>query len=196
VIDRDHDEHSTSGSTMDLSHPRARRRIRALGPAAAGDTGLAVPPSPPRTATAGAPAAEPPAAEPHGTGVTGTVLAAGSSPDPVRLATHGPTDVVVRELTLQPGGSTGWHYHPGQVVAVVKSGTLTRILPDGSVETDPAGSVVIEDAGRHHTHLGRNLGTDPVVLLITYLLPLGDPLSVDTGPPTPADEDPPRLLSS
>jgi len=92
--------------------------------------------------------------------------------------------VIVREVTIAPGGSTGWHYHPGAVVAVVKSGTLTRTLHDCSTEVTSAGTAIVEPAGRAHSHNGRNLGTEPVVLVATYLLPAGQPLSQEIPEPT------------
>ncbi|WP_455361084.1 cupin domain-containing protein [Streptomyces sp. SYSU K21746] len=118
-----------------------------------------------------------------GTGVSGTVLAKGISEGALKVRTKGPTDVVAREITVQPGGSTGWHYHPGQLIAVVKSGTLTRTLDDCSVEATPAGSSFIGPSGHRHVHIGRNLGTEPVVLYVTYMLPEGSPLSVDAEAP-------------
>lgn len=92
---------------------------------------------------------------------------------------RGRTDVTFREITVEPGGSTGWHTHRGQLIAVVKSGTLTRTLDDCSVEVTPAGTSFIEPSGADHRHIGRNLGTEPVVLWVTYLLPEGSELSDD-----------------
>ncbi|MFI1399804.1 cupin domain-containing protein [Streptomyces sp. NPDC020681] len=118
-----------------------------------------------------------------GSGVTGTVLAQGLSEETLKLKAKGPTDVTFREITIAPGGYTGWHYHPGQLLAVVKSGTLTRTLQDCSVEVTPAGTAFIEPSGARHRHIGRNLGSVPVVLYVTYLLPKGSPLSVDADAP-------------
>ncbi|MFF3287632.1 cupin domain-containing protein [Streptomyces sp. NPDC003023] len=122
-----------------------------------------------------------------GSGVTGTVLAQGTSAGSLKVSTKGRTDVVVRTLTIAPGGSTGWHHHPGQVLAVVKSGTLTRTLDDCSLEVTEPGGVILEPAGALHRHIGRNLGTEPVVLYVTYFMPAGSPLSVDED--APACED-------
>lgn len=116
-----------------------------------------------------------------GSGVSGTVLAQGVSEE--KLKAKGRTDVVVRTITVAPGGSTGWHHHPGQLLAVVKSGTLTRTLDDCSVEVTPAGTAFIEPSGTRHRHIGHNLGSEPVVLYVTYLLPAGSPLSVDENAP-------------
>ena len=34
-------------------------------------------------------------------------------------------DYITREITIAPGGSTGWHYHDGRVSGVIRDGTLT-----------------------------------------------------------------------
>lgn len=115
-----------------------------------------------------------------GSGVSGTVVAKGTSGSKLKIKPpNGPTDVTFREITVQPGGSTGWHTHRGQLIVVVKAGTLTRTLDDCSVEVTPAGTSFIEPAGASHQHIGRNLGTEPVVLWVTYLLPEGSELSYD-----------------
>ncbi|WP_329036319.1 cupin domain-containing protein [Streptomyces sp. NBC_00178] len=115
-----------------------------------------------------------------GSGVSATVVAVGTSEGKLKVKTpKGRTDVTFREITVAPGGSTGWHTHSGQLIAVVKSGTLTRTLDDCSVEVTPAGTSFIEPSGTRHRHIGRNLGTEPVVLWVTYLLPAGSALSDD-----------------
>ncbi|MEU3689061.1 cupin domain-containing protein [Streptomyces narbonensis] len=123
-----------------------------------------------------------------GSGVSGTVLAKGVSDGKLKIKPpKGDTEVVVRTITIAPGGSTGWHHHPGQLVAVVQAGTLSRTLDDCSVEVTPAGGAFVEPSGGKHVHIGRNLGTEPVVLYVTYLLPKGAPLSVDEPAPACAE---------
>ncbi|MFE7411206.1 cupin domain-containing protein [Streptomyces laurentii] len=119
-----------------------------------------------------------------GSGVGATELAQGTSHGtlPVKPP-KGDTDVVFRTITVAPGGTTGWHHHDGQLIAVVQSGTLTRTLADCSVEVSRAGDSFIEPAGANKVHTGRNLGTEPVVLYVTYLLPKGAPMSVDEPAP-------------
>ncbi|MEU9063438.1 cupin domain-containing protein [Streptomyces sp. NPDC048430] len=115
-----------------------------------------------------------------GSGVSGTVVAEGTSEGKLQVETpEERTDVTFREITVAPGGSTGWHTHRGQLIAVVKSGTLTRTLHDCSAEVTPAGTSFIEPSGAGHRHIGRNLGTEPAVLWVTYLLPEGSELSDD-----------------
>ena len=116
-------------------------------------------------------------------GVSATTLTTGTTAESIELSHSGPTDVVVREITISPGGSTGWHYHEGTLLAVVQSGTLTRQLGDCSEETTPAGQTFVEPSGDDHVHIGRNLGTEPIVLYVTYILPANAPLSVDADDP-------------
>src|SRR3977135_901906 len=84
-------------------------------------------------------------------------------------------DYITREITIQPGGSTGWHYHDGRVFGVVREGTLTRSMADCSVVVSPEGSAVTEDSGSNHVHIGRNLGPEPLKLWVDYIEPAGPP---------------------
>jgi quercetin dioxygenase-like cupin family protein len=111
-------------------------------------------------------------------------LARGTSRGTLRIKPpKGRTDVIFRTVTLAPGDSTGWHHHPGQIIAVVQSGTLTRILHDCSVETVSAGEAFVEPAGRKNRHIGFNVGSEPVVLYMTCLLPQDAPLSIEAEAP-------------
>ncbi|WP_131737539.1 cupin domain-containing protein [Actinomadura roseirufa] len=108
-------------------------------------------------------------------GVTGTILA--------KRTVNG-TDYIVRELTIAPGGTTGWHFHDGAVRAVVRQGTLTHNLADCSLDgIYREGDVIREPAGADHVHVGRNLGTTPVVLDALYVIPHGSPLAEDAPNP-------------
>lgn len=108
-------------------------------------------------------------------GVTGVILA---------QTTAGGKDYIVREITIAPGGETGWHYHQGTLYALVKQGTLTHPEADcGTPDVYPAGSAFIEPSGADHVHIGRNLGTTPIVLEVLYVNPAGAPLSNDAPDP-------------
>jgi quercetin dioxygenase-like cupin family protein len=45
--------------------------------------------------------------------------------DGVRLTTKQDTDVRVQQVQIAPGGRRGWHHHPGVVIVVVSSGSVT-----------------------------------------------------------------------
>jgi quercetin dioxygenase-like cupin family protein len=115
--------------------------------------------------------------------VRATTLAAGTASGGIADTAPDPTEVTVRTITLAPGGSTGWHSHPGELLAGVQAGALTRQLADCSAVTTPAGQAFVEPAGVQHAHVGRNLGTEPVVLYATYVLPAGSPLAVEAPDP-------------
>jgi quercetin dioxygenase-like cupin family protein len=112
-----------------------------------------------------------------GSGVSTTFLARGTSDGDVKIRAKGPTEIVFAEITIEPGASTGWHTHPGPLVVAVRSGTLTRYLADCRAETSTAGDSFIEHAGRRAVHMGVNRGREPVVLLVSYVVPFGGPLS-------------------
>lgn len=92
---------------------------------------------------------------------------------------------VVRDTTIEPGGSLGWHWHRGHVIAVVKEGTLWHFGSDCTVDAVyQAGDSFIEPSGPEHVHDGRNFGSAPVVLEVLYVIPEGTPL-VDMHAPPP-----------
>ncbi len=94
-------------------------------------------------------------------------------------------DYVTRELTIAPGGTTGWHYHPGQIFGLIKQGTLTHYDGDGcSVDgVYNAGDAISEGSGPGYVHEGRNEGPVPVVMWVLYIKPAGSPLAVDMPNP-------------
>ena len=109
-----------------------------------------------------------------GSGVMGTILA---------QSTVGGKDYILREITIAPGGKTGWHFHDGTLYAFVAQGTLTH--PDASCDPTvyQTGAAFIEPSGADHVHIGLNLGKKPVVLEVLYVLPHGAPLSEDAPNP-------------
>ncbi|MFF7638582.1 cupin domain-containing protein [Kitasatospora sp. NPDC008050] len=88
---------------------------------------------------------------------------------------------VIRTITIPPGENTGWHYHPALVQAVVLSGTLTRVLQDGTVEITRPGEPLVELP--QQVHIGYNHGNEPIVILANYQVAQGCPLAVPAPPP-------------
>jgi quercetin dioxygenase-like cupin family protein len=91
--------------------------------------------------------------------------------DKIELEVDQDTAVRAFKLTYTPGSSSGWHRHPGIVVAVVESGTVTRQLEDDcAVKTFAKGDVFTEVVG----HLVANpSATEDAVLRITQFVPAG-----------------------
>lgn len=93
-------------------------------------------------------------------------------------------DFIVRDITIGPGSSTGWHWHDGTLIGAIKQGTLTHYSANCSVDGiyNP-GDAVTEPAGPEHVHVGRALGTTPVILEVIYINPAGKPLAEDAANP-------------
>lgn len=92
------------------------------------------------------------------------------------------TEYMVNRITIDPGGSTGWHTHRGAVYGIVTAGVLTHF--DGTCHQDgiyDAGEPITDPTGPDRVHIGRNLGTVPAVLSVTYVDPVGTPPS-DSAP--------------
>lgn len=102
----------------------------------------------------------------------------------VELTTKAPIDVADQTITLQPGGHTGWHSHPGPALVVVKTGTFTLYEGDDvhcAPQVFTAGQAFV-DRGGGNVHIGRNESDGIVELSVTYLLPVGAGPRVDVTP--------------
>lgn len=114
-------------------------------------------------------------ATPPGPGVVGKIIS---------RTTVGDKDYILRRITIPAGQSTGWHFHDGTLYAFVEKGTLSHF--DSTCESSgvhPAGDALTESPGAQNVHIGRNLGTVPLVLDVLYVLPHGAPLSEDAPNP-------------
>jgi hypothetical protein len=93
-------------------------------------------------------------------------------PDQIKLQTASDVRVLTQTLTIQAGGSTGWHSHPGPVLVTVVSGTFRFQESDCSFIDYGTGQTVL-DSGGGHVHIGRNAGSGVLTLSVTYLIPPG-----------------------
>jgi hypothetical protein len=94
----------------------------------------------------------------------------------IKLKTKGALDFVTQQITIAPGGTTGWHSHPGPVLVTVKTGELTLVYADDPTcqgRVYGAGQSFV-DRGDETVHTALNRGATNVELWATYLVP-GDP---------------------
>ena len=92
------------------------------------------------------------------------------------MKTKGALDFVTQQIRIGPGGTTGWHSHPGPVLVTVKAGELTLVYADDPTcqgRKYSAGQSFV-DRGDETVHTALNLGATEVELWATYLVP-GDP---------------------
>jgi quercetin dioxygenase-like cupin family protein len=96
-----------------------------------------------------------------------------------------PADAVTVVVTFLPGGTTGWHSHPGPVVNLVTAGTLTYYRGDDPACTPhqyAAGQGFWDEGG--DVHIVRNEGTTPATLVVTFLnVPAGTAPRIDEPAP-------------
>lgn len=84
-------------------------------------------------------------------------------------------DMVVRRHEYDPGGSTGWHTHPGPVFITVLTGQVTFYEADDPTCT---GQIVSEGEGyvdTGHGHIGRNETGSPATDVTVIIAPVGQP---------------------
>jgi len=129
-----------------------------------------------------------------GSGVTTTTFAVGhfdeiqaktvSSSWQARISTKGESDLYVLENRIAPGGTFGWHSHPGPSLVIVKTGALTIYRGDDPTCTPQvvqAGSGFVDNGG--DVHLVRNEGSVETVVYVTSLIPRGAMRRIDEPSP-------------
>ena len=96
-------------------------------------------------------------------------------------------ETVVQQVVIAPGGSTGWHSHPGPAVVLIKSGQMSFYDsedPNCVVRTYFAGQAFI-DSGQGHVHIARNESeSQNLELWVTYFdVPAGGAFRIDAPNP-------------
>jgi quercetin dioxygenase-like cupin family protein len=99
--------------------------------------------------------------------------------------TKGLSDVYVQTNVWAPGGSTGWHTHPGHSLIIVTAGTVTAYEGNDpeckpSVYSQGMGFV---DPGGDHVHLIRNEGSVEARTIAVQVIPSGAQRRIDAADP-------------
>jgi quercetin dioxygenase-like cupin family protein len=104
-----------------------------------------------------------------GSGVTAVVIGSGRIPHPVGIRQAAGQSTVIAEFTVEPGGTTGWHSHPGKTVVVVAEGEFTLYRDkDGECRTRTYGPGDGFVEKRTSVHMGVNEGSTPDVLGVAF----------------------------
>lgn len=109
--------------------------------------------------------------------------------DRIKFRTKKPTDVLVQRIVTDPGGTSGWHHHPGMVTVAVESGELT-VWDSYCKKTTygpglPNGSVFVESGDEP----GQVTSTTGATSYATFVAPSADPSIFRI------EDDPPRCAS-
>lgn len=101
------------------------------------------------------------------------------------LRTHGTSDLYVQDNTWDPGGSTGWHTHPGASLIIVTQGTVTAYEGDDRECTPHVYRVgdTFVDSGGGHVHLIRNETATAAKTIAVQLVPHGPMRRIDAPAP-------------
>jgi quercetin dioxygenase-like cupin family protein len=102
----------------------------------------------------------------------------------LELKIKGRSDVSVVENRVAPGGTFGWHSHPGPSLIIVKSGTMTFYRandPTCSPDVYTAGQALIDPG--NSIHVGVNEGTVDAVVVVTRFVPDGAATRIDQPAP-------------
>jgi quercetin dioxygenase-like cupin family protein len=108
-----------------------------------------------------------------------------TAPWKVNLDTKGSSDLNIVKNTVVPGGTFGWHTHPGPCFVMVLSGAATKYEGDDPTctpEVIPAGGTFVDNPGPLG-HLVRNEGAIDLVVVITRLVPQGALIRIDVPNP-------------
>jgi quercetin dioxygenase-like cupin family protein len=100
------------------------------------------------------------------------------------VKTRQASDLYILENKVAPGGTFGWHSHPGPSLIIVKSGTATYYLADDRKcrpHVVEAGQGFVDDG--NSTHLVRNEGTVDLVTVVASFVPAGFGRRIDESIP-------------
>jgi hypothetical protein len=110
-------------------------------------------------------------------------------------------DIVTSRITIAPGGSSGWHSHPGGAISIVQQGELTVYEPAGNGDDEQGQSQADQEGGprcviTRYTHgqafierVGEvvdavNTGPTETILVVTFPgVPVGGSSRIDQMDP-------------
>lgn len=95
--------------------------------------------------------------------------------------TKGASDLYVQSNVWQPGGTTGWHSHPGHSLIIVTAGTVTDYEandPTCTPHAYTAGQAFVDHGGTH-AHIIRNEGSVVAQSIAVQLIPAGATRRID-----------------
>lgn len=102
----------------------------------------------------------------------------------------GPGEITASIVEIAPKAETGWHEHPVPALGYIMDGELELRLATGAVKILHPGDVLPESVDVLHN--GRNIGEEPVKILVFYMGEIGTKLSIAhpefIPPPLPASK--------
>ena len=102
-------------------------------------------------------------------------------------ASSAPCDIAFQQITIAPGGHTGWHTHPGPTFVAVAQGEGTLYHATAGCTGHKYGPNSGFFQPSSDVHVLRNEGSAQLVVFAFYALPSGTPnTAIRTDQPQPA----------
>jgi hypothetical protein len=97
--------------------------------------------------------------------------------------TKGASDLYVQSNVWLPGGTSGWHTHPGHSLITVTAGAVTAYEGDDASCTPKVYTLgmTFVDPGDDHVHVLRNEGALEARTITVQLIPAGAPRRIDAA---------------
>ena len=93
----------------------------------------------------------------------------------VKLQTKGPMELAFQRIVITPGGTLGWHSHPGPTLVTVRAGTLSFYHAEACTQEIEYATGQSFSNLPNEIHLARNEGATEVVLFAVYFVPQSSP---------------------
>lgn len=90
---------------------------------------------------------------------------------PISHGTRSPSSFVFQVYTAYPNSNTGWHYHPGIVLATVADGSVDWYDATCTKHVRKRGEFFMEKD--HELHEVRNSSSAPAHLIMTFIIAKG-----------------------
>jgi quercetin dioxygenase-like cupin family protein len=103
--------------------------------------------------------------------------------DGMKVSSTDPAGFTVAHLIFAPGGTTGWHVHPGPVLVMVIAGSVTKYsAEDCTAQTYTTGQAFVEN-GPTDENMVRNNGSIQAETIVTFITPPGALIRDDAPAP-------------
>lgn len=103
-----------------------------------------------------------------------------ADPWQAQVQAQGATDTYVQHLALAPGGYSGWHSHPGILIATLVAGNVDFYDANCQKTSYTAGQVYFE-ADQPHAIINR--GSENADIYLAYLIKHGQPRRIEADAP-------------
>ena len=97
-----------------------------------------------------------------------------------KLLTTGPSNFIVQDVTILPGGHTGWHSHPGILLSSVMEGSIEWYNSKCEKQVYNAGDSLTETT---ETHFVNNPAAVNARFMVTYIIAKGQASRIDQPAP-------------